>query len=172
MVSVFVSIGSNVDREKNIPSALISLRRQFGELMLSSIYESESVGFDGAAFFNLVVGFKTNDSLESVIGVLREIEGQHGRQRGGNRFAARSLDLDILLYGDRVETGEQAQLPRPEIIEYAFVLLPLSELIPDEIHPTIGKTYAQCWQEFSAPSQRLWRIDFDPFSPQQDSLAY
>ena len=167
MVSVFVSVGSNVNREKNVPSALTSLRHHFGELMMSSVYESESVGFDGAAFFNLVTGFKTAESLKSVIAVLRETERQHGRERGSNRFGARSLDLDILLYGDRVESGNQAQLPRPEIIEYAFVLLPLSELIPDEIHPTIGKTYAQCWQEFSVPSQRLWRTDFDPFGPMQ-----
>ena len=162
MVSVFVSVGSNIDREKNIPSSLTSLQHHFGELSLSPLYESEPVGFEGAAFFNLVVGFKTNTSLASVIAVLHNIERQHGRQRDDNRFAARSLDLDMLLFGDWVDSAKPAQLPRPEIMKYAFVLLPLSELIPDKIHPTIGKTYAQCWQSFSDPSQRLWRIDFDP----------
>ncbi|MFC1664479.1 2-amino-4-hydroxy-6-hydroxymethyldihydropteridine diphosphokinase [Pseudomonadota bacterium] len=164
MESVYVSVGSNIDREKNISSAVVALEHHFGQLTLSPVYESESVGFDGAAFFNLVIGFKTAESLEHVIAMLREIEQQHGRERGDNRFAARTLDLDILLYGDRVESGSQAQLPRPEIVEYAFVLLPLSELIPNEVHPVIGKTYAQCWQVFSDPSQRLWRVDYGPLN--------
>lgn len=162
MVRVFVSIGSNIDREKNIPSSLRSLQHHFGGLELSPVYESDPVGFDGAAFFNLVVGFNTAASLDSVISVLHEIERQHGRKRSDNPFASRTLDLDILLYGNHVESSNQAQLPRPEIVEYAFVLLPLSQLIPEDVHPIIGKTYAQCWQEFSSPAQQLNRIDFDP----------
>jgi len=164
MVKVFVSIGSNIDRKKNISSSLLSLQNHYGELELSPVYESDPVGFDGAAFFNLVVGFKTAASLDSVMSVLHEIERQHGRKRGDNPFASRTLDLDILLYGDHVESNNQTQLPRPEILEYAFVLLPLSQLIPEDVHPTIGKSYAQCWQEFSNPAQRLNRIDFDPLS--------
>ncbi len=92
---------------------------------------------------------------------LRTIEKDNGRRRDGPKFSSRTLDIDILLYDDLVGDFGGVQLPRDEILENAFVLLPLSELAPDRVHPVSGKTYGQLWRAYRADGQRLWPIDFD-----------
>jgi len=153
MPRIFVSIGSNIDRENNIKGALDALARRFGRLSISTIYETTAVGFEGENFHNLVVGFDSNESIEVIRDELRRIEEAHGRKRKGvPRFSARTLDLDLLLYGDVVDSA--ASLPHPDILEYPFVLGPLAELAPDLIHPGRGKTISTLWQQF-APEQRV-----------------
>src|SRR5690606_10625179 len=100
MGRVYVSIGSNLEPEANIPSALVELRRRYGALIVSPVYESEAVGFKGDNFYNLVVGFDTDQEVHAVIRNLREIERRHKRRRSDRRFAPRTLDLDLLLYDD------------------------------------------------------------------------
>ncbi|MEJ1355377.1 MAG: 2-amino-4-hydroxy-6-hydroxymethyldihydropteridine diphosphokinase [Candidatus Sedimenticola sp. (ex Thyasira tokunagai)] len=160
MFRVWLSIGSNIERERNIRGALQALRERFGELILSDVYESEAVGFDGSPFYNLVAGFETTLSAGELMAELRGIEAAYGRQRGDERFAPRTLDIDILTYGDRVMNYEGQELPRDEIIRYAFVLLPLSEVAGEEMHPLTGKSYRQLWDEFDKTDQALWPVDF------------
>jgi len=142
----FVSIGSNIDRERNVRGALSALREAFGPLLLSSLYETTAVGFDGAPFYNLVAAFATDAPLLRAVEKLREIETAHGRTRDGVRFGPRSLDLDLLLYDDIVMRAEGIELPRPEIEKYAFVLGPLAEIAPDLRHPVRGEMYGEAWK--------------------------
>ncbi len=160
MPRVFVGIGSNIDRDASVRAGVVDLREKYGELQLSSVYESEAVGFEGDAFYNLVAAFDTSDSVDQVIETLAEIEEAHGRQRGSERFSSRTLDLDLLLYGDLVATGKGYHVPRDEIPRYAFVLWPLSELEPTMKHPQTGETFLAMWEDFDKRNQALLPIHF------------
>jgi 2-amino-4-hydroxy-6-hydroxymethyldihydropteridine diphosphokinase len=154
MTWVWISIGSNIERERSVAAALTALRGVFGPLRVSTVYETPAVGFEGAPFYNLVVGADTGLPAERVLARLGEIEQANGRVRGGDKFAARTLDLDLLTYGDRVGETAGKHLPHKDILEYDFVLRPLAELAPHERHPELGRTYAQLWAEMARRRQR------------------
>lgn len=158
MVAVLISIGSNVDREHNIRGAVSELSKEFSPLNLSGVYESAPVGFEGDNFFNLVAGFETALPLPELLSALRNIEQQYGRERHQQRFGPRTLDLDLLTYGDQVQHDDQINLPRREITEYVFMIKPLAELVPETIHPELGKAYQQLWDEFSGDKESIWPI--------------
>ena len=158
MPRVWVSVGSNIARETNIRGGVTALRELFGELVVSPVYETAAVGFDGAAFLNLVVGFYSEQSPRALHGLMHEIEARFGRERNAEKFASRTLDLDVLTYGDSVSDDGGKHLPRDEILRYAFVLAPLADVAADEVHPEVGKTYAQLWAEFDG-ARDLSRID-------------
>jgi 2-amino-4-hydroxy-6-hydroxymethyldihydropteridine diphosphokinase len=148
MVRVWVSVGSNIDRERHVRAALRALRERFGRLQLSPIYESPAEGFHGDPFYNLVVGFDTDVPPERLHALLREIEGANGRTRGSEKFSARTLDIDALTYGDQVTDAGGKHLPRDEITRYAFVLKPLADVAGDQIHPELRHSFAHLWNEF------------------------
>jgi 2-amino-4-hydroxy-6-hydroxymethyldihydropteridine diphosphokinase len=152
MPTVYVSIGSNVDREFNIRSSVKVLREYFPGLRPSSVYETEAQGFNGDPFYNLVVGFETEKTVSEIIDILRSIEHQHGRKRGQEKFSPRTLDLDLLLYGRQVFTN--IDVPRAEITRYEFVLLPLVEIAPAFVHPVLNKPMRALWEEFKANQVR------------------
>ncbi len=156
MARVYLSVGSNVDRDRSVRSGLAALRSRYGALDLSPVYESRAVGFSGDDFYNLVVGFDTGDTVHEVADALHVIEAQHGRSRHGQRFAPRTLDLDLLLYGDLVLHEPGLELPRAEIERYAFVLRPLADIAGAERHPVSGRTYAELWAAFDASEQPMW----------------
>jgi len=161
MPRIFVGVGSNIDRERSVRAGVADLRRQYCKVQLSSVYESDAVGFEGDAFYNLVAAFNTDDSIEQVVTSLAHIENQHGRMRGGERFVARTLDLDLLLYGDEIIATENYHVPRDEILHYAFVLWPLAEMVPDDVHPEVGENYAVLWEKFDKRNQALRPILFE-----------
>jgi 2-amino-4-hydroxy-6-hydroxymethyldihydropteridine diphosphokinase len=161
MAQVYVSVGSNLDRERNIATALQVLREHFGDLQQSSVYESAAVGFDSAPFYNLVVGFSTQESPQVVQDQLHAIEDRCGRQRTAT-LSARTLDLDLLLYDDRVLTDGKLVLPREDINRYAFVLGPLAEIAGAVRHPVTAVSYADMWAAFDDSDQPLTRIDWPP----------
>jgi len=136
---VWLSIGSNQDRERSIRGAVRSLREAYGPLILSPVYETEAVGFEGEPFLNLVAGFETRVPVSALNTRLREIEDAHGRVRGQEKFAPRTLDIDLLTYGDLVGRIGGCELPRDEILDYAFVLRPLADVAGDELHPVVGR---------------------------------
>ena len=161
MKTVLLSLGSNIERTKNITAALNSLNTIFGELKLSSVYESEPVGFKGDCFFNLIVGIKTELSLNQLTEKVKAIEDQNGRVRTGPRFSARTLDIDIVTYGAVLGLNSGIELPRPELYYNAFVLWPVAELYPKVIDLKTGQSYQDLWQSMSKNTQqKLWKVDF------------
>ena len=161
MAWVYISLGSNIDREALTLAGVVSLQKKYGELLLSSVYESEAVGFDGDSFYNMVIALQTTDDVRDVAQTLRLIEDEHGRDRSGPRFSSRTLDLDLLLYDDLVIHEDKLQIPRDEILKRAFVLWPMAEVAPDLLHPEVNKTYAQLWDEFDKQKEKLEPIEFD-----------
>lgn len=158
MPEVYVSVGSNIDRDANVREALRLMAGQFGALRVSGVYETESVGFRGPNFYNLVVGLETDRPLPEVARILSGIEDQRGRRRDGAGFHDRTLDLDVLLYGDTVNHEPPWDIPRMDILEYAFVLCPLTEIAGDLVHPEVGRSYADLWAAFSDGTQKLWPV--------------
>jgi 2-amino-4-hydroxy-6-hydroxymethyldihydropteridine diphosphokinase len=163
MAQVYVSIGSNIERERNIDGALRALAAAYGKLQQSSVYESAAVGFDSAPFYNLVVGFETEDSPQAVQETLHRIEDRQGRSRTA-ALAARTLDLDLLLYDDLVMQASKLVLPRDDIDRYAFVLGPLAEIAGERRHPVTGIRYADMWSDFDTTGQELQRVDWPAIS--------
>lgn len=161
MAWVYISLGSNIDRELLTRSGVAALRQRFGELLLSSVYKSEAVGFEGEDFYNMVIGLQTTDDVQSVYQALRQIEDEHGRDRSGPRFSSRTLDLDLLLYDDLILHQDKLQIPRDEILERAFVLWPLAEIAGERVHPIAGQSYAQLWDAFDKSKEVLEPIEFD-----------
>jgi len=158
---VFLSLGSNIDREHNIRSGLNALARVFAPLAISPVYESEAVGFDGDAFYNLVVGLQTTLSVGELTACLKGIEKDHGRVRGEKKFSSRTLDIDILTYDDRVGEVDGVQLPRDEILKHAFVLKPLVDLAPDALHPETQTSYQALLKAADFSGQDLWVVPFE-----------
>ncbi|ALG68794.1 2-amino-4-hydroxy-6-hydroxymethyldihydropteridine diphosphokinase [Beggiatoa leptomitoformis] len=162
MARVYVSVGSNIEPLQHIRAGLTDLQQHYGTLQLSSVYESAAVGFTGENFYNLVLAFETKQTVQQVNQLLHDIEARHGRTRDGQRYSARTLDLDLILYDNLVlqDKANKVEVPRGEIEKYAFVLLPLAELIPTLKHPILGKTYAELWDNFQGKEkQALWKVD-------------
>ena len=161
MATAFIGIGSNIERETNIRSGLQALHRNFSNVSVSRVYESSAVGFNGDNFFNLVALIETELDARALQDKLHEIEAQFGRVRGAQRYVSRTLDLDLLLYDDLVCDEEGLQLPREDVTEFAFVLLPLSEMAGELQHPVLKTTYAELWENFDQADQVLWPVDFE-----------
>lgn len=159
MARVYIGIGSNLDRERSIRSAVATLAAAFGPLTVSPVYRSRPVGFEAEDFFNLVVGFDTREKVHRLAGRLREIEQAHGRRRDGHRSRSHTLDLDLLLYGDLIIEEGKLKLPRADITRYGFVLRPLADIAPHEHHPVLAIPFAQLWQTFDQNQEELHPID-------------
>jgi 2-amino-4-hydroxy-6-hydroxymethyldihydropteridine diphosphokinase len=157
--SILISVGSNIDREYYTRASLKALAKHFSSIRCSSVYESESVGFAGSPFYNLVVSANTALSVGEVCQILKEIEREHGRKHHEKKFCSRTLDLDLLTYDDKV-ISTPVILPREEILYNAFVLWPLAELVPQRKHPSTGRSYQSLWDDFDKQKQHLWPINF------------
>ena len=161
-VRVFVGAGSNIQPRANLTAACVALKERYPDLELSPVYESPAEGFSGPPFLNLVVNFRTDETPEEILKVLAELEALAGRDRSGGKFSSRTLDLDLLLYGDRVD--EALKLPHPDIERYAFVLRPLTDLAPELRHPLAAATLRELWRAFPY-SHELSSVAFIDFLP-------
>jgi 2-amino-4-hydroxy-6-hydroxymethyldihydropteridine diphosphokinase len=155
---VYVSAGSNIDPVENLRLAGRELEKVFGELSMSSVYQTAPVGMQGDDFLNMVIRFSTGQSVDGIVTELERIETVAGRDRQPERFSPRVLDLDLLLYGDRVSDGPPAQLPRADLTDYAFVLQPMAELAPDLAHPVTGESMRELWSRFDQTEQMTRRL--------------
>lgn len=158
MAQIFISIGSNINKEHYIKAALAILPQHFDNVIYSSVFESESVGFEGNNFYNLVATATTNLPLEEVCARLKQIERDHGRTPADKKFSPRTLDLDLLFF-DEVICDTPAELPRDEITKNAFVLWPLAEIASNFIHPTVNLSIGELWRNYNKNKQKLWKVE-------------
>ena len=160
MTRVWLSLGSNLEPEHNLRAALRELRARFGALIVSPVYRFPAVGFNGPDFLNLAVGIDTDLSAGVLNDWLHALEDRHGRTRDVPRFSSRTLDVDIVLFGDQVLKGPgNLEIPRPEL-KHAFVLKPLADIAADIAHPLLGKTIGQLWREFPVDKDHSERVTF------------
>jgi len=159
---VYISVGTNVDRDRNLPGGLSALRERFGPLAVSTIYECPAVGFEGEDFYNCVVAFDSDEPVLQVYAALHAIEDAFGRDRTKPKFSPRTLDLDLLLFGSRIVREGKLVLPRPEIDRVAFVLAPLAELAGDLEHPVHGDPLTAHWARFDG----IGSTDLRPVDPE------
>jgi 2-amino-4-hydroxy-6-hydroxymethyldihydropteridine diphosphokinase len=182
VVDIYIGIGSNIEPHRHIKQAIESLSGCFPSIKFSRVFESQAIGFEGDNFLNLVALFNSDDleslpepsydpssektapamelELLKLVSQLKQIENDIGRARNGEKFSARNIDIDILLFGG-YQCDSPIELPRQEIFENAYVLWPLSELSPRLTLPKSEKTYTQCWREFDQSSQVLKPVSFD-----------
>ena len=158
MTVAYVGLGANLgEPRRQLETAMEELRKLSapGAFLASHLYRSAPVGYaDQPDFLNAVVRLDTDLAPEALLGELQAIEARHGRER---RFAnaPRTLDLDLLLYGDRVVSGPGLVLPHPRAHERAFVLKPLAEIAPEVAVPGRGTASALL---AACPDQDVERI--------------
>lgn len=160
MNQIALGLGSNINREENIRSGIEILSSLLIDIRVSPIYEARSVGFYGDNFFNLVVVGKTELSLASLAELLRDIEYDHGRTKNAEKYSSRTLDIDILTYGNSVGECDGIVLPRDEIVWQAYVLKPLVDLCSNDRHPALNTRYRDLWEAFSGDRAGIWLCDF------------
>ncbi len=148
MSLLHLNIGSNQDRRKNIRLALNQLENFFEKITVSSLFESPSEGFEGKNFYNVGVNVETHKKASEVLDILHQIEDSLGRNRAMPKFSSRIIDLDLVLYDDMID--QSINVPRKDILRYAFVLAPLLELNPDGIHPEKGVSFLKLWKDFES----------------------
>jgi len=146
-----LNIGSNQDKRKNIRLALASLESNFTKITTSSLYESPSEGFNGSNFYNIGVNVETDKTINDVVNILHDIENSLGRDRNLPKFSSRIIDLDLVLYDDDI--NDKLNIPRRDILKYAFVLAPLAELNPNDIHPQERISYLALWKVFQSTKE-------------------
>jgi 2-amino-4-hydroxy-6-hydroxymethyldihydropteridine diphosphokinase len=150
-----LSLGSNLDPVRHLRIAAAALRERFGEgrVVVSPAYRFPAVGFDGPDFVNAAAVLETDLDPQTLNDWLHALEDANGRDRSGPRYGDRTLDIDIVLFDDRVidgplhpgsGPGQVLRVPRDEL-RHAFVLKPLAEIAPDVVHPLECETLQVLW---------------------------
>jgi 2-amino-4-hydroxy-6-hydroxymethyldihydropteridine diphosphokinase len=155
MPRVYVAIGGNVEPERWFPLAAGELRRCFPGVRFSTVYRNPAYGFEGADFYNAVAGFDTTASAGEVLAQCHEIEARCGRRRDDPKWAPRVMDIDLLLYGERVAETATYRLPRPDLLRRCYMLAPLAQIAPLLPHPLTGRTMADHWRELAREPHRM-----------------
>jgi len=141
---VIIGLGSNLnDRFAALSRALTLLKEEAGDIVAaSSVWETEPWGFDADdQFLNMVVVLETGKQPRQLMQLFRSLEGRMGRKRsGGGRYESRIIDIDILLWQDRVISMPGLEVPHPKLADRRFVLEPLYEVAPGAVHPVTGLT--------------------------------
>lgn len=161
MATIYLGLGSNISPEDNLRIGVSELRRRYGDLQTSSVYKSAAFGFDGDDFLNVVVMLRSEMSAHSICEETELIHNLAGRENNSDKWEARSLDIDLLLYNDLVVDDRPVRVPRCDILQYSFVLRPLAELAPDLVHPVTGDTMLSHWQKFDTASHPLELVSVD-----------
>ena len=161
MTTVLVAAGSNVAPIENLRRALDVLELHFAPLQVSRAFANPAVGFEGDEFVNLVVRFETALTVHDVVARLQQAERACGRPREAPKWAPRSMDLDILLFGDDVRAEPGLTLPRPDLLRRPYMLGPAAEVAPDSVHPTALRTLAELWRDMQqhGPTHAMRPVD-------------
>jgi 2-amino-4-hydroxy-6-hydroxymethyldihydropteridine diphosphokinase len=159
VTEVIVAAGSNVEPVANLRRALEVLAARYPRLRFSRAWRNAAVGFEGEDFVNLAVAFDTDDDLPGVLAQLHAAEAACGRARNAPKWAPRSMDLDILLYGARVCDEPGLVLPRADLVRRAYMLGPAAEVAPRTVHPTLGRSLAELWSNFPREAHPMRVVD-------------
>jgi GTP cyclohydrolase I len=158
-VDVIISVGSNIDRARNVPEAIRLLRRHRGIDVeaVSRVFESDAVGGpeSNPPFYNAAVMACTDLDPQELRAELRDIERILGRVRTEDKNAPRTIDLDIAYYGDRIEDFGEWQVPDPEAATSSHVALPIADVAPDWVHPKTGATAYDIAKPLSGDEERV-----------------
>ena len=161
MTLAYVSGGSNLDAEANLLIAARELKAAYPGARFSRVYRNAAIGFDGPEFLNFVVELPVEGEPGALKAELERIEGACGRPRYAPKWAPRTMDLDILLFGDVVLNTPGLVLPRPQLLNWAFMLGPLAELAPHAPHPVAGRTVGELWQVFDQAGHPMQAAPLD-----------
>lgn len=155
----YLSIGSNIEPERNVRLVLEKLAREFEVVRVSGIYRTPAVGFEGEDFLNMAAIVCTSLSPSALNARLHALETEQGRTREGPRFSSRPLDIDIVLYDDWVQQGQDhLSIPRDDLVEHAFVLGPMAEIAGDVVHPLLKKSLSEIWSAMPAGKKAGMRL--------------
>jgi 2-amino-4-hydroxy-6-hydroxymethyldihydropteridine diphosphokinase len=172
-VDAYVALGSNLgDREAQLLAAIAALRALPGVRVeaVSTLYETAPVGPPPQGpYLNAVVRLRTRLDPRALLARLLEIEVAAGRVRGGQRWSARTLDLDLLFYGSLTLDEPGLCVPHPRLHERAFVLEPLCELAPRLVHPLLGRTVEELAQRVRDP-RAVVALCVDPGAPASEKM--
>jgi 2-amino-4-hydroxy-6-hydroxymethyldihydropteridine diphosphokinase len=161
MPDVFLGLGSNNNPEKMLCLARKALQEVFTDFQVSPVYRNKAIGFEGPDFFNCVSFFTTEKPFEETVSLIRDIQTTLEQRWNKHVGIARSIDLDLLIYGDLVTNELDIDLPRKDITEYAFVLKPLVDLAPHYLHPVLQVSFQTLWEHFPKAEHPLTYIDFN-----------
>ncbi|MFQ3362103.1 MAG: 2-amino-4-hydroxy-6-hydroxymethyldihydropteridine diphosphokinase [Woeseiaceae bacterium] len=161
MSHIYLGIGSNDKPKENIRLAIKELRGFFGKIQISPVYKNKAVGFKGEDFLNLVVAFHTELSVKELMKIIEKIHALSGRKRTSEKFSSRTLDIDLLLYGQDILNNGDLIVPREDILKYSFVLKPLSEMAPNLIHPETKQSIISHWKSMSSKSDDLQLVGIE-----------
>jgi len=162
MTKVLVAAGSNIEPERHLAAAMVELAREFPGVRFSTAYRNAAVGFEGEDFINLVAAFDSALPPTAILGRLHAIEARCGRERTASKWAPRTMDLDLLLYGDLVYEAPGLRLPRPDLVTRPYMLGPAAEVAPHLRHPTSGCTLAELWSRFDRDAHALVPVVLAP----------
>jgi len=157
MIQAYLSLGSNIEPQRMLVSALDELGQTFGKLQVSPVYRSIPLGFSGPDFNNLAVGLDADFSPSTLQDWLHDLENRLGRDRHAPRFSNHTLDADLLLYLDPTATETSPQWAGHDL-RHDYVLKPLSDIAPEMRDPQSGLSLAELWRQQANP-QRLTRLD-------------
>ncbi|MDP6967736.1 MAG: 2-amino-4-hydroxy-6-hydroxymethyldihydropteridine diphosphokinase [Gammaproteobacteria bacterium] len=146
-VQVYLGLGANIEPQQCLRAGVAAVQQTFAQVHLSPVYQTQAIGLDGPDFLNMVVALQTDWPLSALRDWIRLIEQQHGRQRSQPQPASHRLDMDVLLYGERISGTDH--LPRADILQRAYVLKPLVDIAPQLLYPGSQKTMLELWQESS-----------------------
>ena len=157
MAKAYLSLGSNQQPDEHLRRAVVELRERFGDVVVSPVYRSPAVGFDGVDFLNAAAIIETDMTPVSLDAWLHALEDAHGRRRDVPRFSDRPLDIDLVFYDDLVMKGPgNLELPRPEL-QHAFVLKPLADIAPTFRDPVDGRSLAERWAAHPEAQHTRWQ---------------
>jgi 2-amino-4-hydroxy-6-hydroxymethyldihydropteridine diphosphokinase len=153
---VYVGAGSNSEPRARLRAAVAALERAFGPVRRSAVYRTAAVGMPASDYLNLVVAFDSDLRPAAVKAALVAIEAAAGRQRDAVPSAVCVVDLDLLLYGARVDAP--CRLPHPDVLRRAFVLAPLADVAPELRHPVTGEPVASAWRRLAESATAIENV--------------
>ena len=159
MTKVFFGVGSNIKPEENIVLAVREIKDIFDDVIVSPVYKNKSVGFEGNDFLNLVISCSTKMSVYDIGDFIEQVHNLSGRKKKSNKYLSRTLDIDLLMFGDHIIQDSKIHIPRDDILKYSFVLKPLVDIAPESIHPITKSSFSEHWDRMDKTENPLIPVE-------------